>query len=306
MVRAYVTGGLGFVGGWLTAHLEEQGDEVVRTDAEVDVTDGDAVADSLLGVNPDVVYHLAALAHVGLSWADPGRTFEVNALGTLRVLEAAGRCPAPPVVVVVSSAEVYGQAAGEAPVAEDAELRPVTPYAVSKVAAEFLALQAWLGRGVPAVRVRPFNHVGPGQSPDFVVSALAQRIAEAERAGGGEVRVGNLAASRDFTDVRDVVRAYRLLAEAVSADRSLAGGRFNVASGTAVTVAEVARQLCALAKVPVELVQDPGLFRPVDVPVFLGDASLLRSTTGWAPSIPFAVTLADMFEYWRSRPAAAV
>jgi GDP-4-dehydro-6-deoxy-D-mannose reductase len=188
-------------------------------------------------------------------------------------------------------------------VTEDAELRPVTPYAVSKVAAEFLALQAWLGRGVPAVRVRPFNHVGPGQSPDFVVSALAKRIAEAERAGGGEVRVGNLAASRDFTDVRDVVRAYRLLAKAVGADRTLAGSTFNVASGTAVTVAEVARQLCALAKVPVELVQDPGLFRPVDVPVFLGDAARLRSTTGWAPRIPFAATLADIFEYWRNRPA---
>jgi GDP-4-dehydro-6-deoxy-D-mannose reductase len=205
------------------------------------------------------------------------------------------------VVLVVSSAEVYGRAAGDEPLTESAELRPVTPYAVSKVAAEYLGVQAWLGRGVPAVRVRPFNHVGPGQSPDFVVSALAQRIAEAEAAGGGEVRVGNLDASRDFTDVRDVVRAYRLLAECVLAQPDLAGEVYNVATGTAIKIADVAGRLCALSSAPVELVADESLFRPLDVPVFLGDSSRLRAETGWSPQIPFDETLSDMFDYWRSR-----
>jgi len=302
-VRAYVTGGSGFVGRWLGAHLEGEGDEVVLTDSEVDVTDGEALTAAVVPVAPDVIYHLAALAHVGRSWADPARTFQVNALGTLQVLEAASRCTRPPVVIVVSSAEVYGQAVGDAPLTESAELRPVTPYAVSKVAAEYLALQAWLGRGVRTVRVRPFNHVGPGQSSDFVVSALAERIARAEGEGGGEVRVGNLNAARDFTDVRDVVRAYRLLAATALDNSALAGDVYNVATGRAITIAEVARRLCALANVPIELVPDPALFRPVDVPVFVGDAARLRSVTGWAPRIPFDETLADMFDHWRTQRA---
>jgi GDP-4-dehydro-6-deoxy-D-mannose reductase len=305
-VRAYVTGGSGFVGGWLSAHLRECGDDVLLTDAEVDVTDDEALASSLIPAAPDVVYHLAALAHVGRSWADPARTFEVNALGTLRVLQAAARCEAPPVVLVVSSAEVYGHAVAEEPLTEEAELRPVTPYAVSKVAAEYLALQAFLGGGLRTVRVRPFNHVGAGQSPEFVVPALAQRIARAERAGGGEVRVGNLAASRDFTDVRDVVRAYRLLAGHALGHPGVAGEVYNVASGRALTIAEVARMLCAMVSAPVELVQDPALFRPVDVPVFVGDAASLRAATGWQPEVPFEATVADMFDYWRKQVAAEV
>lgn len=297
-MRAYVTGAAGFVGGWLSAHLESAGDEVVHTVSEVDVTDAEAITAALVGSAPDVVYHLAALAHVGKSWANPARTFEVNALGTLQVLEAAARCPTPPVVLVVSSAEVYGQTAGQAPLAEDVALRPVTPYAASKVAAEYLAVQAWLGRGVRTIRVRPFNHVGPGQSPEFVVSALARRIVAAERTGGGPVRVGNLEASRDFTDVRDVVGAYRLLAERVSA-----GEVYNVATGRSVPISEVARQLSALSKAEVKLVPDPDLMRPVDVPVFVGDAARLRGATGWEPRIPLEATLADMMDYWRDQPA---
>jgi GDP-4-dehydro-6-deoxy-D-mannose reductase len=286
------------VGGWLSAHLESAGDEVVQTQTEVDVTDAEAITASLVESEPDVVYHLAALAHVGRSWTDPARTFEVNAVGTLQVLEAAARCPAPPTVLVVSSAEVYGHRAGEAPLTETVELGPVTPYAASKVAAEYLAVQAWLGRGVRTIRVRPFNHVGPGQSPDFVVSALARRIVEAERAGGGPVRVGNLEAARDFTDVRDVVGAYRLLAE-----QGISGEVYNVATGRSVTIADVARRLSALANADVELVPDPELMRPVDVPVFVGDATRLRKATAWEPQIPLEVTLADMFDYWRKQPA---
>jgi GDP-4-dehydro-6-deoxy-D-mannose reductase len=294
VVRAYVTGGSGFVGAWLRSHLEGEGDDVVDDHTEVDVTDAEAIAASLGRSAPDIVYHLAALSHVGQSWSDPTRTFEVNALGTLQVLRAAAQCTAPPVVLVVSSAEVYGRTAGDALLTEQAELLPVTPYAASKVAAEYLAVQAWLGEGVRTIRVRPFNHVGPGQSADFVVSALARRIAGVERSGGGQVRVGNLQVARDFTDVRDVVGAYRLLAE-----RGAVGEVYNVASGRSVTVAEVARQLCSLATVEVELVPDPELIRPVDVPVFVGDAAQLRDCTGWVPQIQLLTTLEDVLDHWR-------
>jgi GDP-4-dehydro-6-deoxy-D-mannose reductase len=299
-VRAYVTGGSGFVGGWLRAHLEDYGDEVLLAGDELDVTDGDAISADIVAAAPEVVYHLAALADVARSWDDPVRTFEVNAVGTLRVLEAARQCTLPPVVIVVSSAEVYGRTVGTEPLREQSELRPVSPYAASKVAAEYLAMQAWLGRGVRAVRVRPFNHVGAGQSADFVVSALAKRVARAELAGGGVVSVGNLGAARDFSDVRDVVRAYRLLALAALSDDTVAGEPYNVATGRATTVQEVAQRLCALVDTPVELVVDPALFRPVDVPVLLGDASRLRSVTGWTPQVPLDDTLADLLGYWRT------
>jgi GDP-4-dehydro-6-deoxy-D-mannose reductase len=291
-----VTGSAGFVGGWLTEHLQIAGDEVVKSDTDVDITDTEAITAMVKQAEPDVIYHLAALAHVGRSWADPAETMRVNAIGTLNVVQAAAKCSQAPRVLVVSSAEVYGSKAGIEPVGEQAALRPMTPYAASKVAAEFAGLQAWLGQGVPVIRVRPFNHLGPGQTPDFVVAALARRVVEAEQAGGGPVAVGNLAARRDFTDVRDVVRAYRLLAETGEP-----GEVYNVARGTAVTIAEVAERLCSLARSPVELRQDPSLFRPVDVPVFLGDASRLREVTSWVPEIDFDQTLHDVLEYWRAR-----
>jgi GDP-4-dehydro-6-deoxy-D-mannose reductase len=240
-----------------------------------------------------VVYHLAALTHVGASWDDPAETMRVNAIGTVAVLEAAWRCDPTPTVVLVSSAEVYGQGDGS-PVSEHAPLRPISPYAASKVAAEFAGVQAHLGRGLRVVRARPFNHIGAGQSDSFVVSALARRIAAAERAGGGEVRVGNLSSLRDFTDVRDVVRAYRLLAAAGEP-----GEVYNVCSGEAIEIAEVARRLRALVEVDVELITDPALYRPADVPVFLGDNARIGALTGWKPEISLDDTLVDVLDWWR-------
>jgi GDP-4-dehydro-6-deoxy-D-mannose reductase len=299
-VRAYVTGGSGFVGQWLRSHLDEVGDEFAQPEDEVDVTDPEAITQSLVTGAPEVVYHLAALAQVGRSWEQPARTFEVNALGTLNVLRAATACERPPLVLLVSSAEVYGLSAGRSPITEDVALRPANPYAASKVAAEYLGLQWWLGAGLRVVRVRPFNHFGPGQSSSFVVSALAKRVAEAERTGGGTVRVGNLQASRDFTDVRDVVRAYRLLAS-----MGEPGEAYNLASGSSIAISEVAERLCAMASRPVELVPDADLYRPVDIPVFIGAATRLRDVTGWEPRIPFDETLAAVLESWRSTVAAA-
>lgn len=293
-MRAYLTGGGGFVGGWLAGHLRSCGDEVAALPEGVDVLDGDLLGEDLARAAPEVVYHLAALTHVGRSWDEPRETFSVNALGTLAVLEAARRLDPAPAVLLVSSAEVYGRGDGT-PIGEDAPLWPVTPYAASKVAAEFLGLQAFAGRGLRVVRARPFNHVGPGQSDSFVVAALARRVAEAELAGGGAVRVGNLTPRRDFADVRDVVRAYRLLAVAG------AGGEvYNVCTGRALAVSELLDRLVALASCPVDVVEDPSLTRPVDVPVLVGDPSKLARLTGWAPEITLDETLSDVLVHWRS------
>ncbi len=301
-MRALVTGGLGFVGRHLTAHLAACGDEVVTLDRNgdvpVDILDGAAVAAAVAEVAPTAVYHLAGWADVGASWTDPLGVLRVNAEGTLNVLEA---CRAAGVarVLSVASADVYGMVTeGEMPLTEASPLRPTSPYAASKVAADALAQQAFLGHGLAVVRVRPFNHLGPGQSEAFVAPALAARIARAERAGLEEVPVGNLTARRDFTDVRDVVRAYRLLVE-----RGEPGEVYNVCHGTDVAVQDLADALVAMAVRPVRLVPDRSLVRPVDLPVLRGDASRLRAATGWAPEIPLEQTLADLLADMRERVA---
>jgi GDP-4-dehydro-6-deoxy-D-mannose reductase len=297
-MRALVTGASGFVGSYLLAHLAACGDEVTALDDSVDLGDpagAQTVGDQLELVAPEVIYHLAALTHVGRSWEDPVGTMRVNAMGTLSVLEAARAQSRPPRVVLISSSEVYGAGAGR-PIREDDPLRPITPYAASKVAAEYLGLQAFLGRGLEVVRARPFNHIGPGQADIFVVSALARRIVEAERAGGGAIAVGNLAVARDFTDVRDVVRAYRLLAI-----NGVAGEVYNVCSGAAQQVEEIFKILISHSSVPVEAREDPELFRPVDVPMLVGDNSRLVDLVGWRPEIDLAQTLVAVLEHWRAR-----
>jgi GDP-4-dehydro-6-deoxy-D-mannose reductase len=197
----------------------------------------------------------------------------------------------------VSSADVYGKVTeAELPLTEESPLRPVSPYAASKVAADYLGLQAWLGRGLPVLRVRAFNHLGPGQSPAFVAPALATRIAQNERDGGDTITVGNLSARRDLTDVRDVVRAYRLLME-----HGDPGEAYNVCSGHDVAVQELADLLLELAERPMRFVADPDLLRPVDVPVLRGDYTKLAKATGWAPEVPLAQTLRDLLDDCRAR-----
>lgn len=294
-MRAFVTGAQGFVGAWLIAHLEEMGDEVVPAGDAVDVTDGAVLSRAVRDARPDAVYHLAAFTHVGQSWDAPEEAFRVNAVGTLHLLEAARACGRDPRVLLVSSAEVYGAVgAEELPLTESTALRPLTPYAASKVAAEYLGLQAHLGHGLAVVRVRPFNHVGPGQAPSFVVAALARRIVEADRAGAGSVAVGNLSPHRDFTDVRDVVRAYRALVV-----EGEPGGVYNVCSGHDVAISDVAERLLTLAGAHLRLEVDPALARPTDVPVLRGDPTLLRDATGWAPRIALDDTLVDVLKGWQ-------
>jgi GDP-4-dehydro-6-deoxy-D-mannose reductase len=299
-MRAVVTGGLGFVGRHLVAHLREAGDEVTTLDHHgdqaVDIMDGPAVAAALAEAAPEAVYHLAGWADVGASWSDPAGVLRVNAEGTLHVLSA---CTAAGVrrVLAVASADVYGVVTEEElPLTELSPLRPTSPYAASKLAADAVAQQAFLGYGLGVVRVRPFNHLGPGQSERFVAPAIAARIARAERDGMGTIAVGNLSARRDVTDVRDVVRAYRLLIE-----RGTAGDVYNVCTGEALAVQTLADLLVGLATRPIQLVTDPALLRPVDLPVLEGDASKLRAATGWQPRIPIEQTVADLLDDMRER-----
>jgi GDP-4-dehydro-6-deoxy-D-mannose reductase len=297
-VRALVTGGHGFVGRWLTAHLEKEGDEVVATGEVVDVTDPAAVRRSFDEIRPDAVYHLAGWAHVGSSWDDPAGAFLVNANGTVHVLDAARRLESPPRVLVVSSAEVYGVVtADKLPLREQLATDPVSPYAASKVAAEVAARQAASGYGLHVTVVRPFNHIGPGQSPQFVVSALAKRIVEAERSGVRVLEMGNPTPSRDLTDVRDVVRAYRLVVE-----RGESGATYNVCTGRDVVIGDLAQRLIDLSGVDLELRTGTVELRPIDVPVLRGDPSMLREATGWEAEIPLDETLLDVLASWRDQP----
>jgi GDP-4-dehydro-6-deoxy-D-mannose reductase len=295
-MRALITGGKGFVGQWLAAHLKDAGDEVFVIDVETDVADGAAVRKVMTDIAPNAIYHLAAMTHVGESWENPSQVLRVNVMGTAELLAAARTLEEPATVLVVSSAEVYGVVTPEQlPLGEGTPTAPATPYAASKLAAEAIALQAWRGYGQPVVVVRPFNHIGPGQSPNFAVPALAKRIVEAKRSGATSLSVGTMTTRRDFTDVRDVVVAYRLLME-----RGEPGTVYNVCSGTDVAISEVAERLLALAHADLELVTDPALIRPVDVPVLRGDPSRLREATGWAAAIPLATTLADVLSSWEA------
>jgi GDP-4-dehydro-6-deoxy-D-mannose reductase len=295
-MRALITGGKGFVGHWLAAHLKDAGDEVVVIDIETDVADAAAVRRVMADVQPQAIYHLAAMTHVGESWENPSQVLRVNVLGTAELLAAARTIEPQPTVLVVSSAEVYGVVSPEQlPLQEDTPTAPATPYAASKLAAEAVALQAWRGYRQPVIVVRPFNHIGPGQSPNFAVPALAKRIVEARRSGASSLRVGTLTTRRDFTDVRDVVVAYRLLVE-----RGQLGTVYNVCSGRDVAIAEVADALLSLAQADLELVLDPDLVRPVDVPVLRGDPGLLHAATGWSADIPLATTLADVLTSWEA------
>jgi GDP-4-dehydro-6-deoxy-D-mannose reductase len=306
-VRALVTGASGFVGRHLIAYLRDVGDEAIACDragaagvaVPLDVTDGAAVARLVREVAPDAIYHLAARSHVGESWGADDELTRVNVGGTAAVVAA---CRATNVtrVLVVGSAEEYGPVADDhGPVGEHTPLAPLSPYGRSKRDAELVALAEWTEHGVPVVGVRAFNHTGPGQAPSFFVPGFAQRIARAVRAGTDEIVVGNLDSVRDFTDVRDVVRAYRLLVE-----HGEPGEVYNVCSGEGVRIGDLAERLLARSARPLRLRVDPELVRPVEVPVFVGDPAKVASATGWSPSVPLDRTLDDVLTEARERAAS--
>lgn len=297
-MRALITGAGGFVGPHLTRLLNDAGDDVTGLDLRSgpDLLDADGWLETVRTCRPDVIYHLAGWSDVSGSWHDPIQTFRTNAVGTLSVLEAAVAAGTDR-VVLVSSADVYGTVdATDQPITESQPVRPRSPYGVSKQAAEALGLQYHRAHGLGVIIVRPFNHLGPGQSPRFAAPAFAAQIAEAEHHGGGDVAHGDLSARRDLSDVRDVVRAYRLLAE-----RGQPGEVFNVCSGRAVSMESMLATLIGRATVPVSTSIDPDRLRPVELPILQGSHHKLTEATGWEPEITLETTLADVLDDARAR-----
>jgi len=255
----------------------------------VDLLDRASVREALAATRPSVIYHCAGFADVHDAWRAPARALRVNALGTHHLLEAAREAGLSCRVLVTGSALVYRPAAD--PLTEDSPIGPASPYGVSKLAQEMTAAASPL----PVMIVRPFNHAGPGQSASYATSAFAQQVAEIE-AGSREpiLRVGNLDARRDITDVRDTVRAYEALAE-----RGTPHMPYNVCSGRARSMRELLDILLSLSRVRVRVEVDPSRLRPSDNPVIAGSHDRLTRDTGWRPEIPIEQTLADLLQHWR-------
>ncbi len=285
-MRALITGGTGFAGRHLAAHCAAQGDEVVALgSADADLLDPAAARRAVAGAAPDVVYHLAAQAHVGRSWDDPAGTLRDNLSLAIHVFEAVRAEAAGATVVAVSSGEVYGPPES-LPVTESAPLHPQNPYAVSKAATDLLARFYADAHGLRVVVARAFNHAGPGQEPIYAIASFAKQAA-----AGDVVVTGNPDTRRDYTDVRDVVRAYRLLAAS-----GTPGEAYNVCSGRTASAAE----LVALLGVREHRI-NPDLVRAHEVMEVRGSADKLHAATGWAPAIGLDATLRDTVAWWRER-----
>ncbi|MFN2251553.1 MAG: GDP-mannose 4,6-dehydratase [Anaerolineae bacterium] len=317
MLRALITGYSGFAGGHLADHLLAETDweiwgsvyppgHVPRESDRVhevvaDLRDAGASSGLVEGARPDIVFHLAGQASVRDAWEEPWDTFETNVRMQLNLHQAvAEHVPDARVVVIVSN-EVYGSPpAGMLPTDESAPLAPRNPYAASKVAQDMLAQVYGHTNGADVVRVRPFAHIGPGQDDRFVAASFARQVAEIE-AGLREpvVRVGNLDARRDFTDVRDTVRGYRLVAE-----KGASSEVYNLGTGSAHAVREILDHYIAASTADVAVVIDPDRMRPADVPLTMCDAGKARGELGWEPAIPFEQTLDDTLDWWRARVRA--
>ena len=305
MPKALLTGSSGFVGPYLARHLKTRGYEVwggslskrASDDYQavfLDVTQAAQVEQVIGETAPDEIYHLAGITRPAL---DSVRAFyDVNLYGTLNVLGAAQKVQAS--VLVVSSAYVYGR--HDEVLTEETQLRPVNPYGSSKAAGDLAAIGYALD-GLQVVRVRPFNHSGPGQSPDFLLPTLVSQLARIEAGQAPPVlKLGNLNTVRDFSDVRDVVRAYPLLLE-----HGQNGEVYNLASGVGTSVRELAEQVMSLSKVPVQLETEPSRVRSTDIPFLVGDASKTRDATGWTLDYTLEKTLQDMLEFEREKLAHA-
>ena len=314
-MRALITGAGGFVGAHLCAFLLAHTDwELLGTvypqpvesqppDPRLrlkfaNLCDPAGVQALVDEAQPNYIFHLAAQAFVPTSLADPWDTLQNNIRSELNLLEAVRRSGREVRVVVIGSNEEYGAPRpGELPQTEESPLRPNNPYAVSKVTQDFLGLQYYLTYGIPVVRVRPFNHTGPGQSPRFVVPAFASQIARIEADQQEPVMmVGNLEAARDFSDARDIVRAYHL-----AATQGEPGEVYNLASGKPRSVQELLDTLLSYSQAEIRVERDPARYRPVDVPEVYGSAAKFHRLTGWEPEIPFEQTLWDTLEYWREQ-----
>nr|WP_290667206.1 GDP-mannose 4,6-dehydratase [Ardenticatena sp.] len=316
-MRVFITGISGFAGSFLAEHLLANGYDVwglvhrgpghvahiqdKLTLRQGDVTNFEHVQAVLDECHPARIYHLAAQSFVPRSWEDPWGTLENNIRGQLTILEAARNLQLSARILVVGSNEAYGRVRlEELPVAETTPFRPVSPYGVSKATQDLLGYQYWASYGLHVVRVRPFNHIGPRQSARFVAAAFASQLAEIEAGLRPPVLyVGNLDAKRDFSDVRDVVRAYHLVLE-----HGEPGEAYNVGSGVARSIQSLLDTLLAFTTVDVRIERDPARMRPSDIPEVRADTRKIRAATGWAPSIPFEQSVRDVFDDWRQRVRA--
>lgn len=316
-MRALITGASGFAGSWLVRACAQAGDEVIAlsrrgtvrrtgeapnavTGVSVDLRDGEGVRAAVARARPDVVYHLAALSSVGRSWESPAQTLSENTATAVNLLEALRREAPGARVVWVSTCEVYG-VPDALPLAESAPIQPANPYAVSKASAEMLAAVYARAHDLEIIRVRPFSHSGPGQRPIFLLASLTRQAAEGRRRGVSQLTVvtGNPHTRRDFTDVRDVVRAYRLLAEHAPA------GVYNVSTGASVSAAEQVALLGeVIAPIAIRHEVDPARVRASEVMDLRGDHAALTAATGWEPEIPLRQTMAEAVTWWERTLAA--
>jgi len=313
-LRVLITGAGGFVGRHLSEHISrvqprarltgttffpsETVHDAVTDQQLIDLKDYQRVLDLLARCRPDAIYHLAAQAFVPRSFEDPWETLENNIRAQLNIIRACLELQIRPRILIVSSAEIYGAVqAGQLPMNEETAIRPTNPYSVSKVAQDMLALQYYLSHDLPLMRARPFNHIGPGQNDRFVAPAFALQIAAIEEGQRDAViYVGNLTARRDFTDVRDIVRSYHMIAE-----KGKAGEAYNIASGRARSIRHLLDILLGLTEIEIDVRVDPSRLRPVDVPEIRGDASKLQRDTGWKPELTFEDTLRDVLADCRRR-----
>ncbi len=315
-MRVLITGVSGFVGPYVADHiaraapsseifgllwgaLEPDVEQLLLprvTLLEGDVTEPASITRALQASLPEVVIHLAAASSVARSWSNVPRALVINAIGTANLLEAVRELAQRPVVVVASSAEVYGRVDPElGPIREDARLAPVSPYGTGKMVQDLLAAQYSAGHDVATVRLRPFHLTGPRRPPHFVASSFAQQIARIERGLASPVlRAGNLEAVRDFTDVRDAARAYWLAAE-----EGRAGEVYNLCTGTAVRIGDLLEMLLGFSTRPIDIEVAADRLRTDDIPWLVGDHRRLTEATGWQPTIPLEQTLRDLLDWWR-------
>ncbi len=303
-MKALVTGGNGFAGSYRVKQLQTSGHEVVSvgyTDpprdqaaiyVKADLLSAEATADKLDFKDIDWVFHLAGLTNVGESFQKPAQYFETNSQIQINLFETCLAQKVQPLFLIISSAHVY-DATAPMPLTESSAVIPSNPYAASKLGQEIIG-QYYGVRGFEVITARSFNHVGPGQTPGFIVADLAKQIAAVEKADEPVIRVGNLEAKRDFSDVRDIVRAYELLAT-----KGSPGEVYNICSGQPVSGQQILDQLLKLTKADIKTQPDPNLMRPSDTPVLYGDNTKLKESTGWKPQISLKQTLADTLEFWR-------
>lgn len=314
--KALITGIAGFVGSHLAELLLSKGYEVSGLSRprskmdhiepiknklhleDADLLDSHSLYTTINKIKPDYIFHLAAQSFVPTSWGSPAVTLEVNIVGSANLFEAVRQVGIDPVIQIACSSEEYGMVLpNEVPIKETNPLRPLSPYAVSKLAMDYLGYQYYESYKTRIVRTRGFNHTGPRRGDTFAESTFAKQIALIEK-GKQEpvIYVGNLEAKRDYTDVRDMVRAYLLAVEKCDP-----GEVYNIATGSAIRIGDVLDMMLKMSKVKVEIKQDPARMRPSDVPILIGDASKFMAKTGWKPEIPFSKTAEDLLNYWRER-----